>query len=99
MLKSDIKSVKTKGERMKKKIIIFAIIVFVIVSGTVFLIVMDEVKSRNKQLEGIQKEYLQKLVEMQAMQARTKNKPETIDFDELRKNLPEVDKIDYEPNE
>ena len=81
---------------MNRKIIVFALIIFIIVGTTVFLVIMDDARSRIKHMEATKKEYLDELIEMQTrLTTAQADKSEDINFDEAKKDLPDVDKIEY----
>ena len=81
---------------MTKKLIIFTIIAIMFISGTVVLIVMDMRKAQREQLMKIQEEYLRRIISSQAMkESAEQQKPITLD--EAKKSLPDVEKVDYQP--
>ncbi|MDD5634398.1 MAG: hypothetical protein PHW46_03880 [Candidatus Omnitrophica bacterium] len=77
-----------------KKIWIFALITLVAVILTVSLVIMDEQKQRRKDLEVLRQGYLKRLVEMQATQTTAAGKGKN--FDDLKKGLPDVAKVEHD---
>jgi len=77
--------------KSSKKIIILVVLAILFVTGTVALILLDVRKARLKEYEKIQQRYLEQLLDIQARES------EKVSLDEAREDLPDVDKVDFEP--
>jgi len=80
------------------KIIIFVIIASILAVGIVLLTMLDARHSEKRNMAKLRQQYMKVLndyYEKQAANAAKKGGSDEMTFDEARKSLPKVDKVDY----
>jgi len=73
---------------------VFAVLVIILIVGLVILLIADQRRARLKDADKLREMYLKAIMDQQRAEEAKKPK---MTLDEAKKELPNVDKVDFEP--